>query len=102
GDAWTSGITATVRSSAPGRGRMRPLAGDDCGLASRTWHRRRQPALRVAQLAYTSPHRPSRSHSMRMTLLALLLSTPFALHAGDAETYGAPIADDVAMVPISV
>jgi len=39
---------------------------------------------------------------MRMTLLALLLSTPFALHAGDAETYGAPIAEDVAMVPISV
>jgi hypothetical protein len=39
---------------------------------------------------------------MRMPLLALLLSIAFTIHAGDTRTYGAPIADDVAVVPISV
>ena len=39
---------------------------------------------------------------MRMPLLVLMLSIPFALHAGDTRTYGAPIAEDAAVVPISV
>lgn len=39
---------------------------------------------------------------MRMPLLVLLLSIPFAIHAGDSKTYGAPIVDATAAVPISV
>lgn len=39
---------------------------------------------------------------MRLPLLVLMLSIPFALHAGDTRTYGAPIAEDAAVVPISV
>ena len=39
---------------------------------------------------------------MRLPLLALMLSIPFALHAGETRTYGAPIAEDAAVVPISV